>query len=76
LHIPHIPDSNLFHIVCQAELNNLTASFMQNISLLAVQLCAGSGFAFQQSAVAFRSGFAARDQGVERGMTLVTQAFD
>jgi hypothetical protein len=45
--------------MCLAELNHLTAGFMQDVALLAVHFGAGFGFAFQQSAMAFRSGFAA-----------------
>jgi hypothetical protein len=59
LNIPHVTNGNLFHVICLAELNHLTTGFMQDVSLLAVHLGAGFGFAFRQPAMAFRSGFAA-----------------
>src|SRR6266508_3225104 len=76
LYIPHIPDHNRLHIICLAELNRLTAGFVQDVSLLTIHLRASSGFTFLQPAMPFRSWFAVRDQSVQCGMALVAKSFD
>ncbi len=42
LHITHVTNGNLIHVIRSTEFNDLTTGFVQDVSLLAVHLGAGS----------------------------------